>query len=135
MLTRTCSLDVPVSTSVHPPGLLPRLREEGARKGDLHDLLTLRPDPWSRTEALKGQNDFIDILGDGSIHPVRLLTNVPRWLRGFKGHEMEMLNRQWRAHPEWKETRPQKWLDIKKRIDYLYAYVNLRKRPPPIEPY
>ena len=104
-------------------------------KGEMHRLLSQRPDPWSRVEATRGQNDFIDILGDGSVHPVRLLTNVPRWLRGFKGHEMEMLNRQWRAHPEWEETRPQKWLDIKKRLDYLYAYVNLRKRPPPFEDY
>lgn len=116
--------------------MLPRLRGEGVQtKGELHKLVITKPDPWHRVEALKGQNDFVDILGDGSIHPVRLLTNVPKWLRGFSGHEIHMLNRKRVAHQDWKESRPEAWNQLKARIDHLYNYLNLRKRPPPYEDY
>ena len=116
--------------------MLPRLQNEGAKtKGELHQLMMPKKDPWHPVEALKGQNDFVDLMGDGSIHPVRLLTNVPKWLRGFKGKEIQMLNRKRKAYPEWAETRPEAWIHMKKRIDYLYAYLNLRKRPPNFEDY
>jgi large subunit ribosomal protein L51 len=119
--------------------MLPRLLNEGTKtKGELHKLIQARADPWHPKQALKGQNDFVDILGDGSVHPVRLLTNVPKWIRGFQGtgdKEIQMLNRKWRAHKDWKETRPRAWTEMKQRIDYLYAFLNLRRRPPPYEDY
>lgn len=36
-------------------------------------------------QARFGQNDYIDLLGDGSVHPAQLLSHVPAWLRGFPG--------------------------------------------------
>jgi len=43
-------------------------------------------DHWTESNARFGENDYIDILGDGSLHPSQLLYHVPRWLRGFPGN-------------------------------------------------
>lgn len=87
-------------------------------------------DDWHETEALFGQNDYIDILGDGNIHPARLLSNVPWWLRGWKGNEIQMINRQRYAKWHYYETRPGEWDRMKKRVDWLYSWINRKKKPP-----
>lgn len=71
---------------------------------------------------------FIDILGDGSIHPVKLLTNMPAWLRGFQGNEFQMLLLKQQAHAHYRWSKPTKWMHMNKRIMFLYRYLN-RKTP------
>lgn len=83
-----------------------------------------RPDDFHPKKALFGQNDFIDILGNGSIKPHELLREMPWWLRGFKeGNELHMLQRFQAAKGEsWRWNRPKKWKEVQARIDFLYKY-------------
>lgn len=117
-------------------GLLPRLRND---KNRIHTL-PLKPrsdkdaDHWEpfRTKQLacKGQNDYIDILGDGTIHPVRTMTNVPYWLRGFYGNEYQTLVRKKWAYRNWKTESPDKWLKMNIWMKRLYIQLNYHKKPP-----
>ena len=45
---------------------------------------------WSVKKSTFGQNDYIDILGDGDICPVDLIRGPP-WLIGFKGNELQRI--------------------------------------------
>ncbi len=108
--------------------MLPRVKEES---GPLRTIPNeTKPDKWRPKEALFGQNDYIDILGDGSIHPSRLMSSVPHWLRGFRGNELQMLTRKRIAYRYWKWCRPKKWTELNKRIDYLYKKLNYKTKPP-----
>jgi large subunit ribosomal protein L51 len=102
----------------------------------IHEGLLPRPDPklddtplpmpsfvdkksWSVKKATFGQNDYIDILGDGSVSPVDLIQG-PKWLIGFKGNELQRLTRQMKF--EGKDLRAKnqnKFHDMNKRIKYL----------------
>lgn len=109
-------------------GLFPRIPND---PGPLPRMVHENPmDEWNENEALFGQNDYIDILGDGSIHPARLMTNMPWWLRGFRGNELQMINRQRYGKRHFYETRPAEWDRMKKRADHLYNWINKKKRPP-----
>lgn len=88
-----------------------------------------KPDPWRPQEALFGQNDYIDILGDGKINPTQLMSSIPPWLRKFRGNEMQMLIRKRTAKSYWKWSRPQKWNELNKRIDFLYKRLNYKREP------
>lgn len=74
---------------------------------------------WSLKKSTFGQNDCIDILGEGNIHPVDLIKG-PQWLVGFRGNELQRLSR--RLKFEGKNLRAKnqnKFHDINKRVKYL----------------
>ncbi|XP_014787884.1 39S ribosomal protein L51, mitochondrial [Octopus bimaculoides] len=105
-------------------GLLPRL--DSAKP--LQSLKAYEvPENWVKKKALFGQNDYIDILGDGKVTPKELIRGPP-WLKGFKGNEMQRLIRHIRF--EGHHLRfyyPTKHHNIKKRIKYLYKFYNFRR--------
>lgn len=86
-------------------------------------------DRWSRKRALFGQNDYIDILGDGSLHPAELIS-APRYLKAFNGNELQRLSRMmkfegWRI----KHLYPFRWHQIYKRIKFLNKKYNHKRGP------
>ncbi|XP_041378079.1 39S ribosomal protein L51, mitochondrial-like [Gigantopelta aegis] len=85
-------------------------------------------DFWTRKKALFGQNDYIDILGDGDIHPADLIAG-PAWLIGFRGNELQRLVRRmhFQGH-KMKWMYPTKYHQMRKRIWFLYKKYN-QKRP------
>ena len=109
-------------------GLLPRV------KGETGPLRTIphenKPDEWRPKAALFGQNDYIDILGDGRVSVTQLMTSTPNWLKNFKGNEMQMSIRRRTAYRYWKWCRPKKWEQLNKRIDFLYRKLNYKTKPP-----
>ncbi|XP_015909612.1 large ribosomal subunit protein mL51 isoform X2 [Parasteatoda tepidariorum] len=112
------------------PDPLPRIKEDHkyAKKG-LVILKDYKPQrPWSQKNKYFGQNDYIDILGDGSIHPVKLLSNIPPWLRGFQGNEFQMLLLKQRRFTHYRWTYPTKWKMLNKRIMFLYRYLNRKTK-------
>lgn len=82
---------------------------------------------WTKDRALFGQNDYIDILGDGDVHPADLLTG-PKWLIAFKGNELERLTRkmEWEG-PRLKTFYPSEWNRVDKRIRYLTRLYNNKR--------
>lgn len=74
---------------------------------------------WSTRKATFGQNDYIDILGNGKVHPVDLIRGPP-WLIGFRGNELQRLSRQLKFQgSELKSKNSLKFYDVNKRIKYL----------------
>jgi len=112
----------------HNRGLLPRV------VGDVCPLRTVPNasvvDEWRPKAALFGQNDYIDILGDGSVSVTQLMTSTPYWLKGFKGNELQMLVRRRQAFKYWKWCRPKRWHHLNARIDFLYRKLNYKTKPP-----
>ncbi|GFN91683.1 39S ribosomal protein l51, mitochondrial-like [Plakobranchus ocellatus] len=104
-------------------GLLPR---DGK---PVRSLPPYRPkNSWDTKHALFGQNDYIDILGDGDVHPADLLTG-PKWLIAFKGNERERLLRkmEWEG-PRLKLMYPSEYNRMQKRIRYLTKLYNHKRK-------
>ncbi|XP_061188375.1 large ribosomal subunit protein mL51-like [Saccostrea echinata] len=77
--------------------------------------------------ALQGANDYIDILGDGDIHPVDLIKGPP-YLIGFNANELGRLNRKLRFEGRFIEDNyPSKLEKILKRIRFLKKKYNYRR--------
>ncbi|GFQ73446.1 39S ribosomal protein L51, mitochondrial [Trichonephila clavata] len=112
------------------PDILPRIPEDHKKlKIGLDHLPEYKPyKVWSDKRKYFGQNDYIDILGDGSIHPVKLLTNMPPWLRGFQGNEFQMLLVKQAYYHHWRWSKPTKWKNMNKRIMFLYRYLNRKTK-------
>jgi len=90
-------------------------------------------DPWMSEKALFGQNDYIDLLGDGSVHPCQLLYHVPGWLRGFPGDrragELFRLIHYRNLYKQKMELNtPKRYHELMKRIKYLLMRNNYRKQ-------
>ncbi|GFR67997.1 39S ribosomal protein L51, mitochondrial-like [Elysia marginata] len=104
-------------------GLLPR---DGK---PVRSLPPYRPkNKWDKKHALFGQNDYIDILGDGDVHPADLLTG-PKWLIAFKGNERERLMRkmEWEG-PRLRLMYPSEYNRMEKRIRYLTKLYNHKRK-------
>lgn len=116
------------------PGLAPRLKDD---PGPVPNTFPRKPDAWHPKITEFGQNDFIDVLGDGSIHPTRIMTNVPKWLRGVgrNTNEIAMIQRRIKVHEHWKWMRPEKYYQFRKRIDWMFRYLNGKTKPPQPERY
>ncbi|XP_007089696.1 39S ribosomal protein L51, mitochondrial [Panthera pardus] len=93
--------------------------------GMFHVRLTLPPpkvvDRWNEKRAMFGVYDNIGILGDFEMHPKELIRG-PRWLRGWKGNELQ------RCIRKKKMVGNRMFLDdlhnLNKRISYLYKHFN-----------
>jgi len=90
------------------------------------------PDKWSKEAALFGQNDYIDLLGDGQVHPAQLLYHVPRWLRGFPGQHkanelIKLIHYRNLYYERLRKHAPKKWHELVKRINWLLSYCNYQK--------
>lgn len=74
---------------------------------------------WSAKKSTFGQNDYIDILGTGRVHPIDLIRG-PAWLIGFRGNELQRLSRRLKFEgKEIKGRNPEQFHIINKRIKYL----------------
>lgn len=105
---------------IYRGGPLPRI-DDGER---ISRMPTYKPkDSWTTEKALFGQNDYIDILGDGSIGPPHLVQVGPSWVRGIPRHwgEYEHIIRKKKMIGSFlKRYYPSKYRDLNKRLKYLY---------------
>ncbi|XP_021346812.1 39S ribosomal protein L51, mitochondrial-like [Mizuhopecten yessoensis] len=84
---------------------------------------------WDEKHSLFGQNDYIDILGDGDVHPADLQKG-PLWLIGQKDRsELHRLLRRLRMEGgKIKAMYPTKYEAMNKRVRYLYRRYNKTNR-------
>lgn len=107
-------------------GILPRLKNAKRLPVPLY-----KPkNAWSEERATFGQNDYIDILGGGRLKPHNICYNVPKWLRGRKGNEYQLLTLKQRilSHTKYEEDYPKTWENLNKRIRHLYKYLNRKTK-------
>ncbi|KAH7697449.1 Protein MRPL-51, partial [Aphelenchoides avenae] len=79
------------------------------------------------------ENDYIDLLGDGSLHPAQLQYHTPRWLRGFPGQHranelVKLIHYRNLYKDKLQQNMPRRWHELCKRINYLLQYHNYRKQ-------
>ncbi|XP_797064.3 39S ribosomal protein L51, mitochondrial [Strongylocentrotus purpuratus] len=82
-------------------------------------------DYWSEKRALFGENDYKDILGDGTYSLRKNVKVGPWWMRGWKGNELQMMIRKRKmvGYQMGPETRH----NMNKRISYLFKFMNRNK--------
>lgn len=90
-------------------------------------------DAWRSSQARFGENDYIDLLGNGMVHPAQLQYHVPRWLRGFPGQHkaievVKLIHYRNLYKEKLKRNAPWQWHQLCKRINYLLQYLNYRKQ-------
>ncbi|MFH4976417.1 hypothetical protein AB6A40_003126 [Gnathostoma spinigerum] len=90
-------------------------------------------DSWSVEQARFGENDYIDLLGDGNIHPAQLQYHVPAWLRGFPGQHranelIKLIHFRNLYKKKMQKDRPRRWHELNKRIKYLLIHHNYEKQ-------
>ncbi|EEB17101.1 mitochondrial 50S ribosomal protein L51, putative [Pediculus humanus corporis] len=105
-------------------GLLGRLKYSDKVHG-----MTYKPgNSWTKEKATFGQNDYIDILGDFKLKSFQVKYDVPKWLRGVKGNEFQLLTLKKKVYQgtKFQHEFPEKWTSLNKRINYLYKYLNKR---------
>ncbi|KAK7570777.1 hypothetical protein V9T40_010144 [Parthenolecanium corni] len=109
-----------------PRGLLPRI--EGKKLNSMP--IYHAKNGFSEERATKGQNDYIDILGDSTLHPARIVSGVPTWLKTFRGNEFRRLVRKEKMFDRgtYPLYRPTKWSKMKTRMDWLWYELNYRRR-------
>ncbi|XP_033641925.1 39S ribosomal protein L51, mitochondrial-like [Asterias rubens] len=91
----------------------------------LPDPKTPRKDRWSEKRALFGENDYKDILGDGSYSLKFNVKTGPKWMHGWRGNELQTLIRKKKvAGPD---MGPTKFYNMLKRISYLHKRFNRNK--------
>lgn len=83
-------------------------------------------DPWSEENALFGENDYKDILGDGTYDLRKNIKSGPWWLKGWKPkNELQMLIAKKRYTGA--DMGPVEKHELKKRMFYLYKKLNRNK--------
>lgn len=134
-----------------PRGLLPRIDGEKYKTLPVYRA----KNSFSQKRATLGQNDYIDILGkylfvsrwnhrkcifpkslfifatgDSNLHPARIVTGVPTWLKTFRGNEFQRLLRKEKMYDRgiYPLTRPTKWSKMKTRMDWLWYELNYRRK-------
>ncbi|XP_055328391.1 39S ribosomal protein L51, mitochondrial-like [Paramacrobiotus metropolitanus] len=110
----------------HIGGFLPRIKPTPELK-PISGTRTKFKNSWALHRAAFGQNDYIDILGDGTLHPRDLLKG-PVWLKGFRGSEMQRLIRRRNYGLHWMPmVYPEKWTNLLKQLRYLDRYHNFKQ--------
>lgn len=81
--------DVGYRAEYYKGGPKPRFNDEEKEHMEKYMTQNAPVDEWDEKEALFGQNDYIDILGDGNLSIRELNVDAPPYLRGwgFKGEE------------------------------------------------
>ncbi|XP_008143046.1 39S ribosomal protein L51, mitochondrial [Eptesicus fuscus] len=80
-------------------------------------------DRWNEKRAMFGVYDNIGILGNFEKHPKELIKG-PKWLRGWKGNELQRCIRKKRMVGHWMFS--DDLHNLNKRIRYLYKHFNRR---------
>lgn len=107
-------------------GVLPRLEEKEQLPRPEYE----PGNPWHKKKASFGQNDYIDIFGDGKLNPVKIMYDVPNYLRGIKGNEMQLLIAKinFLCQTNYPDTYPRKWYHINRRLMHLYKHLNRKTK-------
>ncbi|WKY01668.1 hypothetical protein Q1695_015574 [Nippostrongylus brasiliensis] len=116
----------------HKPGVDPLPRIPGCRVPVARPAYRVR-DAWRESQARFGQNDYIDLLGDGQLHPAMLQYHTPRWLRGFPGQHranelVKLIHYRNLYDEKLKKNSPRRWHELCKRIKYLLIHHNYDKQ-------
>eukprot|EP00096_Caligus_rogercresseyi_P011725 TRINITY_DN470_c0_g1_i1.p1 TRINITY_DN470_c0_g1~~TRINITY_DN470_c0_g1_i1.p1 ORF type:complete len:177 (+),score=24.37 TRINITY_DN470_c0_g1_i1:39-569(+) len=111
-------------------GPLPRISNDSPRIKGPH--LFVRENPWAPSVALRGQNDYIDILGADELHPTKIMYGVPQWLRGHRGMDIQTMikKKEMLSDTAFENVRPKDWkqLDVNITRKYRYNLLSLNQR-------
>ncbi|VDN50662.1 unnamed protein product [Dracunculus medinensis] len=88
---------------------------------------------WCDDQARFGENDYIDLLGDGQLHPAQLQYHTPTWLRGFPGQHranelIKLIHYRNLYKNKLEKNSPRRWLELNKRLKYLLKRHNYEKQ-------